>query len=382
MKILIVTPYFPPRRGGVENYTYNISKRLAEKGHEVTVLSTGNTAEETCDDFEVIRIKNKVSISNTPLNMSLAFKLSKILKKEDFDVVNAHMPVPFYADMTAITSKWNNIRFVLTYHNDVIKDGFLKILSAFYNKSLLQLTLRLSDKIITPSPYVYNESHIIKKFSDKTVLIPPGVDPNFYKPGRSHIKKKYNLPQNSKVILFIGTMNRGHAHKGVDILLRAFSKIKSNEVRLVLAGGGNRIPEYKRLARSLGIANKTIFTGFIDEKSLISLYRGSYMLVLPTLTAAEGFGMVLIEANACGKPVIGSKVGGIKYVIKDGKTGLLVPPGDPEALTKAIEKLLEDEELAKKMGSNGRKMVKENYTWDRVAKITEKVFEGVVYGSS
>jgi len=119
-------------------------------------------------------------------------------------------------------------------------------------------------------------------------------------------------------------MNRGHAHKGVDILLKAFSMIKTYNTYLVLAGGGNMIPEYKKLAKSLGIDNKTIFTGFIDEKSLIDLYRGSYMLVLPTLTAAEGFGMVLIEANACGKPVIGSKVGGIKYVIRDGETGLLV----------------------------------------------------------
>jgi len=154
--------------------------------------------------------------------------------------------------------------------------------------------------------------------------------------------------------------------------------IKTDNTYLVLAGGGNMIPEYKKLAKSLGIDNKTIFTGFIDEKSLIDLYRGSYMLVLPTLTTAEGFGMVLIEANACGKPVIGSKIGGIKYVIKDGETGLLVPAGDPKALAKAIMKLLEDEELAKKMGLKGKKMVEKNYTWNKAAKMTERVYREVV----
>jgi len=378
MKILMITPYFPPRKGGVENYTYNLSKKLSGKGYELTVLSTGNTVEETYDNFKVIRIKNKLSISNTPIDMLLPFKLSKILKKGDFDIVNAHMPVPFYADIAAITSKINNIPFILTYHNDVIKYGPLKILSSLYNKSALQLTLRLADKIITPSPYVYNESPIMRKFADKTFLIPPGVDPNIYKPGKSFARRKYNLPQDSKIILFVGAMNRGHAHKGVSILLKAFSEVRSNDAHLVLVGGGNMIPEYKKLAKFLGIANKTTFTGFIDEKSLIDLYRGSYMLVLPTVTAAEGFGMVLIEANACGKPVIGSKIGGIKYVIKEGETGLLVPPGDPNELANAMERLLDDERLAKKMGSKGRKMVQENYTWDKIVKMTGRVYREAI----
>lgn len=375
MKILIVTPYFPPRKGGVEHYTYNISKILSEKDHEIVVLTTGNTTKSY--DFKVIRVKNKISISNTPINIPLLYKLSKLLN-EDFDLVNAHMPVPFYADMAAIATRRNNIPFILTYHNDVVKEGLLGLLAAFYNKSLLQFTLRSADKIIIPSPYVYNESALIENFANKTVLIPPGVNPSKYKPGKSHAKKKYNLSQDSKIILFVGAMNRGHAHKGVNILLKAFSKIKIEDVYLILAGAGNMIPEYKNLAQNLGISEKVTFTGFIDEESLIDLYRGSYMLVLPTVTPAEGFGMVLIEANACGKPVIGSKIGGIKYVIKDGETGILVPPGDPEALANAMQRLLENDELAKKMGSKGRRMVEKNYTWDKTAKLTARVFEEVI----
>ena len=88
--------------------------------------------------------------------------------------------------------------------------------------------------------------------------------------------------------------------------------------------------------------------------------------------------MVLIEANACGTPVIGSEVGGIKYVIGDGETGVLVPPGDPVALADAITRILEDEELAARMGSNGRRMVMKNYTWDKSARMTERVFEEVI----
>ncbi|HHW16480.1 MAG TPA: glycosyltransferase family 4 protein [Methanothermobacter sp.] len=375
MKILIVAPYFPPRAGGVEHYTYNISKNLLDMGHKITVITSANKSAEEDHGIMIIRIKSRVSISNTPIDLTLVSSISNILRKETFDVVNAHTPVPFYADMAAIASKRMKVPFVLTYHNDVIKESWpLRTLSSIYNKTLLQLTLKSSDRIITPSPYVHNESEMINKFLERTVWIPPGVDTEVYKPGRSDWKSRYGLPENSKIILFVGAMNRGHTHKGVDVLLRAFSMIKDEDTYLVLAGAGDMIPHYKRISESFGIIDRTVFTGFIDEDTLIDLYRASDMLVMPTLNIAEGFGMVLIEANACGKPVIGSRVGGIKYVIRDGETGLLVPPGDPEALADAIRRLIEDPEKAEIIGQNGRKMVEKNYTWKRSAEMTERVF--------
>ncbi|MDI6701689.1 glycosyltransferase family 4 protein [Methanothermobacter wolfeii] len=380
MKILTVTPYFPPRAGGVEHYSYHISKNLLSRGHDVSVITYGDKyIEEDLEGINVLRIRNRVSLSNTPLDPGLLSSISEILRRENFDLINAHTPVPFYADMAAIASRRMKIPFVLTYHNDVIKDSWpLRTLSSIYNRTLLQLTLRSSDRIITPSPYVYNESEMINEFIERTVWIPPGVDTEVYKPGKGDWKSKYGLPENSKIILFVGAMNRGHTHKGVDVLLKAFSMIKDEDTYLVLAGTGDMIPDYKRISESLGIINRTLFTGFIDEETLIDLYRASDMLVLPTLNIAEGFGMVLIEANACGKPVIGSRVGGIKYVIKDGETGLLVPPGDPEALADAIRRLIEDPEKAEVMGQNGRKMVEKNYTWERSSRITEKVFQEVI----
>ncbi|MCG2829229.1 glycosyltransferase family 4 protein [Methanothermobacter sp. K4] len=381
MKLLIVTPYFPPKTGEVEHYTYNISLKLLERGHDVNVITTGTggVKEEILDGIMVRRLKTKNFLSNTPLDIHLVHFISRILKEENFDIINAHMPVPFYADMSAIVSKRAGVPFVLTYHNDVVKNrGPLSLISSLYNHTLLQITLRAADRIITPSPYVYNESDIMKEFSKKLVLIPPGVDPELYSPSEGSAMIEYGLNKESKSILFVGSMNRGHTHKGVEILLKAFSRIESDETYLILAGTGDMIPEYKKIAESLGIGDRTIFTGFINEESLIELYRLSSLLVLPTISVAEGFGMVLIEANACGTPVIGSEVGGIKYVVRDGETGILVPPGDPVALANAITRLLDNEELAAKMGSNGRKMVMKNYTWDKSARMTERVFKEVI----
>lgn len=383
MKILVVSPYFFPKIGGLENYCYNISKLLVEKGHELYVLTSGTeNSEENIDGINIIRIKPSLTISNTPINFGLIFKISKIIKDKEIDIVNAQTPVPFYADMAAIASKIKKVPFILTYHNDLTKPGsFLKILSNLYNHTLLKSTLSNSARIITSSPYVFNESKLIESYKQKVVLIPPGVDLKKYSPGKSSsIYKRFNIPLKSKIILFVGAMNKGHAHKGVDVLLKSFKRVLEyqDDAYLVLAGSGNMIEEYRKLSKDLEILKNTVFTGFIDEKTLINLYKNSYMLILPTISIAEGFGMVLIEANACGRPVIGSNIGGIKYVIRDGENGLLVPPKDVEKLAGSIIKLLSNENLANKMSEMGRKMVEIDYTWEKSSIITEKLYKDIL----
>lgn len=371
MNIMIVTPYFYPRRGGVENYTYSIAKILLQRGHGITVFTSGDcNSEEKVDGLDVIRIKPNLRISNTPINYNLISKISGLIRERNIDIVNAHTPVPFYADMAALACKLRQKPFVLTYHNDPLKfSSYLKVLSVIYSSTLLKMTLKLSHRIITPSPYVYKESVIMEDYRDKMVWIPPAVNIETYFPvDKWPVKKK---------VLFVGAMNRGHDHKGVDVLLRAFRDVSKfhKDASLILVGTGDMVEYYQKMARDLKISESVTFKGAVDEETLIDIYRDSYVLVLPTKTIAEGFGMVLIEANACGKPVIGSRIGGIKYVIKDGETGLLVPPGDPDALADAIIHLLENPSLARMMGKKGRKMVEQNYKWQKVAEATEKILE-------
>lgn len=382
MKILIVAPYFPPKKGGVENYSYHISQLISQKGHEVIILTSGNNDSiEEIDEMKVIRIKPDLMLSNTPIDFNLKNKICRIIRENNIDIVNAHTPVPFYADMAARASKMNNIPFILTYHNDLAKNSKLfNLICKLYNFSFLRSLFSLSEKIITPSPYVYNESELVEEYKNKLIWIPPGVEIEKYTPGISKIHEIYNIPSKSKIVLFVGGMNKGHSHKGVDVLLQAFERVlkTQKDVYLMLAGSGNMIKEYQRLSDELGISKNVRFTGFVDENVLIDLYKTSYMLILPTITISEGFGMVLIEANACGRPVIGSNIGGIKYVIREGETGLLVPPKDVEELSRSIIGLLDDEELAVKMGKMGRNMVETEYTWKKSTIITEKVYKDVL----
>ena len=136
-------------------------------------------------------------------------------------------------------------------------------------------------------------------------------------------------------------------------------------VKLIVAGRGNYLTQYREYAREEKIDHRVVFTGYVPEEELIELYSACDLVVLPSYTRAEGFGMVLLEAQACGTPVIGSNVGGISCAIKDGETGLLVPPKDTQRLSRAITDLLEDDALMRKMGLEGMKRVRDEFTWEK-----------------
>ncbi|MDI9617670.1 glycosyltransferase family 4 protein [Methanothermobacter sp.] len=378
MHILMVSPYFYPEGGGAEFYMYKIAEGLS-KDHEVTVLCTSN--EETHplnhDKIEVNTLSHHFKISTTPVALTGIREMVNYMRRNNFDLCNINYYLPLFPDMATMACRICKIPSVLTWHNDVHTDGFLKLFSTVYNHTLNKITLRMVDKIITPSPYCYNESPLLRKFQHKMEWVPPGVDLEKYnRVPLISIREKYGIPENRDIILFVGVMNKSTAHKGVNTLLRAFKEIyKDTDSYLVMVGKGDMIPYYLEKCKKLGIIDRVIFTGFVEEEILINLYREAEILVLPSTTIQEGFGMVLIEANACGTPVIGSAVGGIKYVIRDGETGLLVSPGDPEVIGDVMKKLLDDKELTDMMGATGRKMVLNNYSWEKSVRMTEKVFE-------
>lgn len=308
--------------------------------------------------------------------------MADLISKNDFDLISVNLSVPYYSEIAVILSRIYKIPSVLLYHNDIVKDkGIMKVITDLYNLSAIKFLLNSADLIITSSPFCYNESEILKPFERKVVWIPPGVDIEKYSSKKQfNIHDKYGIPKSSKIVLFVGVISKAHAHKGIDQLIKAF-KIVLNEfedIYLILVGGGDMIPDYKKLCKEINIENKVLFTGFVDEEEIIDHYRSSDIVVLPSTTIQEGFGITLIEGNACEKPVIGSKIGGIQYIIKEGENGLLVPPKNPELLANSITKLLKDEKLAGKMGKNGRKLVENYYNWDRIAKIIEKVYQELI----
>ena len=372
MKLMIVTPYFYPKMGGVEKYVYEVSLQLIEKYNIDTEVicsnwDDNNYKEEFIDNIKVYRLPYLFKVSSTPINPFWSKKLYSIIDKEKPDIINGHIPVPYIADMVARVAHRKGIPFILTYHNDLTGYNLLvRLLSKIYYYTLGFKTFDLSQRIIVTSEYYAKKSPYLKKYHQKLKIVSPGVDAGKCNINRTnYLKNRYNL-KDKKIILFIGQLNKESQHKGLDYLMKAIKIISDSiDVKLIIVGRGNYIDHYKNIAESHEILNNVIFAGYVDESNLSKYYNESDVVVLPSYNRAEGFGMVLIEAQACGTPVIGTTVGGIPYAIVDGETGLLVPPKDSEALADAIKQILSDEKLAEEMGRRGSERVNKEFIWEK-----------------
>jgi glycosyltransferase involved in cell wall biosynthesis len=375
IKLLIVTPYFHPKIGGLENYAFNISKGLMKDYNYKVVVITSNHEdktykEEKLEGIKIYRLPYQFKVSNTPISFKWKKQIREIIQKEQPDIINAHTPVPFISDVTCRVAHKLKIPFILTYHSGSMKkdNAFLKnIVILFYEHITLMKTLDYSKKIICSSDFVKNE--FFKKINGNIITITPGVDLSLF--------KEENMDNKQNQILFVGNLNKSNEWKGLPYLIEAIKKIKNTlSIKLLIIGKGDKLNDYLNLCKTENIS--CYFPGELKGKKLVDLYNQSKILVLPSISEAESFGMVLIEAMACKKPVIGSNIGGMPYVIDEGINGLLVPPRNTEALTNAIVKILKNPKLAKQMGENGYKKVKENFTWEIQNKKMNEIFKEVL----
>src|SRR3989344_6531410 len=175
-KIMVVTPYFYPKIGGLENYAFNISKGLQKYGWEVVVITSNHESntykEEVIEGMKIYRLPRQFKLSNTPISFKWKNQIKDIIKKEKPSVINTHSPVPFIADIVSRVANKLNIPFILTYHNDLVKDNaFLNLIAKAYYWILGNKTLDLSDKIIATSKYYADISPYLKKRKNKIEIV-------------------------------------------------------------------------------------------------------------------------------------------------------------------------------------------------------------------
>jgi glycosyltransferase involved in cell wall biosynthesis len=274
-----------------------------------------------------------------------------LLRRLRVDVINTHSPVPFLADAAVIAAGRRPI--VQTYHSGSMAKGRQPIdaLIGFYERVALPRLFDRASAVVSVSPASMAHGH------PRARQVTPGVDVDVFKPAR-HARPRLS-------ILYVGRIERSSAWKGISILVEAFARVANvrPEARLVLAGGGDAVEDYRDQARHLGLCDRVHFTGPLSHSELVQVYQTAAVAVLPSTTASESFGMCLVEAMACGTPVIGSDLGGIPYVIDDGVSGFLVPAGDPDSLAAACLRLLCDNELAARMGRAARRRAETMYAW-------------------
>ncbi|MCK4460802.1 MAG: glycosyltransferase family 4 protein [candidate division Zixibacteria bacterium] len=175
---------------------------------------------------------------------------------------------------------------------------------------------------------------------------------------------------------------KAHSRKyGPVILLEALAKVKQTvpDIQLSLAGEGELTSELRKSAVDLGLENNVNFIGFIDNKKIYDLIGEHHLMVMPSVMESESFGVAVLEAGACGRAVVASEVGGVPEVLVDGRTGLLVPPGDVNRLADAIVKLATDFDLCQKMGQEGYKFVSETYDWENSLDAMAELYRRLIH---
>jgi rhamnosyl/mannosyltransferase len=366
--LLVIAPNFAPRTGGVETYIQETGKRNVKDGVKVTVLSPryGNEPkEQKVDGIKVKRSKRYFSLSNMNFFPGVFFKI----RDEDFDIMHLHSPDPIGNISGWFWAKKKNKPYIVTYHADISrKDFFRKLVAPIYEKLFLKRILRDATVVTTTTPLYPKVSVVLRDMDLKTETVPCGFDTKRFHLGLDTEKLRKRLGiEGKKVVMYLGRLNY---YKGIQYLIEAFKRVrdKVRDTVLVIAGSG---PEEENLRKRAQGMNDVIFTGRVPDSELAEHYSLADVYVLPSIYEAEGFGISLLEAMACGAPVIASDMSGMPFVLDYGKSGLLSKPKDPTDLAEKIAKMLEDEQTREKLKKHARERL-ESFTWDHTgAKMRE-----------
>lgn len=382
MKIAQIVCTFPPYRSGMGNSVYNISESLADLGHEVAVF-TPNYNYKTDDQPDVQEGKFKVERLN-PLFKSgnAAFVPQLFWKLKNFDIVHLHYP--FYGALQPVLLvkllSGRKMRLVLHYHMDSRARGLKGAIFCLYNILILPLLARAA-KVITCASLDYLKQSDLRRYyrakPDKFRQISFGVNLEHFAAAGGGREKP------NKVILFVGGLDKAHYFKGLENLLKALAVIIKEPVFsstvLKVVGQGNLLPYYKECALNFGVKKNVEFYDQVDNGRLVDFYRDADCLVLPSVNKAEAFGLVLLEAMACAKPIIASNLPGMRSIFRNGREGLLVKPGDVNDLVCKIKIILRDKKKAEAMGAAGRALAENKYSWIKVGRKLDSIYHYVRY---
>ncbi len=375
MKIAVVHDViYPYVKGGAEKRVWEISRRLADRGHEVHIFGMKHWKGEDVMVREGVYLHGVCNPADLYIDGKRSIKTAiyfswKLLwsLKGDFDVIDSQQ-FPYLPCFSAkFFSSLRHTPLVITWH-EVWDDYWREYLGwkGIFGKGIERLTTRLPDKIIPVSERVREDLLSAGVKGEKMKVVPNGVDTSAFQKS-SRDEKIYD-------VLYVGRLVE---HKRVDLLLRAMSLVKeeSPSIKGTILGEGPERDRLIQLARSLGLEESVDFMGFSDgQEGVVEAMRTSKLFVLPS--EREGFGIVLLEANACGLPVVTvrSKMNAASDLVKDGLNGLVCSPTSKD-MAEAIFQLLKDDSYETLSESSRR--AAERYDWSLIADKIERIYEEV-----
>lgn len=364
MKVLFVyKSYYPQTRGGIEEHIHALCLGLARLGVtcEIAVCAEDTTVPHNLFPYPVHRFKTTFEAASCPTSLDFLKQFKTLV--DGFDIIHYQFPWPF-ADVMQLLSM-SNKPYVVTYHSDIVRQVHLKKIY----EPIMHLFLRKAKAIIATSPPYIRTSPVLQRYADKTVCIPIGTERSLYPETHPECTSKWEQALGKDFVLFIGVLRY---YKGLDYLLEA---AKSLSTTLVIAGKGPEKERLENLAETKGLKNVK-FVGFVTDEDKVALLSLCRLVVAPSHLRSEAFCISLLEGLLFHKPLVSTELGtGTSFVNTHHKTGLVVPPKDPQALAAAIQTLLDDETAYALYQTNTQEHFQTHFTLDKMAKETLNCYD-------
>jgi glycosyltransferase involved in cell wall biosynthesis len=349
--------YLPESVGGIEQVIFQLCQSgIAHGVHsEVLTLSANPEPREVMvADHRVHRSKLDVQIASTGFSFSV-FKRFRTLAAQA-DIINYHFPWPFM-DLVHFASSVNK-PVVVTYHSDIVRQ---KNLMRVYSP-LMHGFLKRADRIVAASPNYLETSPVLKRYRDKTLVIPYGLNRSGYPVPSESCSAGWEQRFGRRFFLFVGVMRY---YKGLHILLEA---AQGTNYPIVIVGAGPLEQELREQAARLGLTH-VHFLGRLGEEDKVALLQLCSAILFPSHLRSEAFGISLLEGAMYGKPMISSEIGtGTSYINIHGETGLVVPPSNPPAFREAMRMLWDNPTQAQEMGRKAALRYEQLFTSERMGR--------------
>ena len=362
--ILHVGKFYYPVKGGVENHLYLLCNEL-KKDYRTEVLAANEKFKGYSEVINGVKVRRLTNLGRL-FSMSFCPAMALWLRKIKAKIIHIHLPNPL-ADFSYLLARPCG-KLVVMYHSDIVRQ---KMLLPLYRPVLFAL-LRRAEVIIATSRNYIESSYILKKFRDKCVVVPLGIDLERFELTESIKEEVKSIRERfgNNILLFVGRLVY---YKGLEYFIEAMEDIPGH---LVIIGTGPLEKKLKAMSKRLGLQDKITFLYNISDAELPAYYHASEVFILPSIERSEAFGIVQLEAMACGKPVISTRLdSGVPFVNLDGETGILVEPRSSKEISRAAKLLLADKELRQRLGKKGRERVEEIFTKERVASQIKEIYK-------
>ncbi len=369
MRLMLITQDFPPDVGGTQTYASELARRLAVRCEDFAVIAPQVPGAEAVDatlPFDVVRVRAPYDA----LSVLALVPLLRLARQRGFEATfHVQWPTALAALLARPFGGPRRI-FVAAHGREVLLEPLARypMLNALYN-GVRRWVLRSADGFFPVSHYTAALLRERGVPAERLTVLHNGTDPaRFHPVETTALRRQLGLDGRSVLL----TLSRLVPRKGIDTVLRALPEVAAEvpDVCYLVGGSGPDRPRLEMLVRELGLTDRVRFLGKIPDEQLLQYYNLCDVFVLPSRQDpphVEGFGIVFLEAGACGKPVVGARAGGIPDAVRAGETGLLVEPDDAQELAQALLRLLQDADLAARLGAGGQQRVRLNATWDHAA---------------